>query len=226
MSSKESSNYPKKDIFSGKAILITAGPTIEDIDPVRYITNRSSGKMGVALAEAARDLGANVILIHGPLSVPLPAGLNCIAVRSADDMYQAVMDNINKVQVAIFAAAVADYKPEQKAKNKLKKDYSDLNNIHWVKTVDILGSVSKLSNRPYVVGFAAESENVIQYAKEKLAKKGCDMICANDISVKGLGFESDNNQITIVTNDEELSLSIKSKRELSEEILIYLAKKC
>ncbi len=209
----------------GETVLITAGPTIEDIDPVRYITNRSSGKMGVALAEVARDFGADVILIHGPLAVPLPDGVKCIASRSADDMYQAVMDNIKQVQVAIFAAAVADYKPEQMAKNKLKKDYSDLNNIHWVKTVDILGSVSKLPNRPFVVGFAAESENVVQYAKEKLAKKGCDMICANDISVKGLGFESDNNQITIVTGDDELTLPVSSKRELSEEILIYIAKR-
>ena len=159
-----------------KNILITAGPTIEDIDPVRYITNRSSGKMGIALTKQALKIGANVTLIHGPLQVKIPKHEHLVSIytRSAQEMLDAVLNNINSKDIAIFTAAVCDFRPESIASQKLKKDDSDncpFTNIKWVKNPDILATVGSLKSRPFLVGFAAESENIIEHSKKKLQTK-------------------------------------------------------
>ncbi|MGI6525779.1 MAG: bifunctional phosphopantothenoylcysteine decarboxylase/phosphopantothenate--cysteine ligase CoaBC [Bdellovibrionota bacterium] len=218
----------KKD-FSSKRVLITAGATIEDIDPVRYISNRSSGKMGVAIAKEAALRGAEVTFIHASLHVPVPAlpNLTAIAVRSADDMYQAVMSKIQEQDLAIFVAAVCDFKPKRFSEQKLKKRAGracPLNNIEWVKTPDILAAVGKLEKRPFLVGFAAESEDIIKNAKKKLTSKKCDMICVNDISKSESGFEVDNNQITLITNSKITPLPLMTKDATAEAILSAISK--
>jgi len=218
-----------KSLFLNKNILITAGPTVEDIDPVRFISNRSSGKMGVALALSAEALGANVCLVHGPIQDGIIAptkltNIQCIVVRSTQDMFNAVMSNIQVQDIAIFAAAVCDYTPKEKAKNKIKKtqnDLSPLSDIHWIKTPDILASVAALPTHPFLVGFAAESEDLLENAKKKLLK--CDAICANDISSSAYGFNSDLNKITLMTNNSLHEFPLMKKQEAATAILEQIA---
>ncbi|HAS6362636.1 TPA: bifunctional phosphopantothenoylcysteine decarboxylase/phosphopantothenate--cysteine ligase CoaBC [Vibrio vulnificus] len=204
-----------------KSILITAGPTREAIDPVRYITNHSSGKMGYALAQAAMQLGANVTLISGPVSLPTPVNVNRINVDSAQEMYDAVMAQASDHDIFISCAAVADYRPATIAEQKLKKtDDSNEMTITMVKNPDIVASVSAMTeNRPFTVGFAAETNDVEVYARRKLEKKKLDLLCANDVSVEGQGFNSSDNAITLYWSQGEKALPLNSKAALSMEIL-------
>jgi phosphopantothenoylcysteine decarboxylase/phosphopantothenate--cysteine ligase len=211
-------------LFQDKHILITAGPTREAIDPVRYITNHSSGKMGYAIAAAARKMGANVTLVSGPTNLPIPNGVNGIAVESAADMYQAVMDKVSHCDIFIGCAAVADYRPVQKTQQKIKKTEEELT-LTFTKNPDILADVAKLQQATFTVGFAAETQDVARYAKQKLEKKNLNMIAANDVSQQGLGFNSDKNALTIYWNGGEKSLNVADKGILAEQLLAVVAQR-
>ncbi|MDV5085909.1 bifunctional phosphopantothenoylcysteine decarboxylase/phosphopantothenate--cysteine ligase CoaBC [Vibrio diabolicus] len=208
-------------LLEGKSILITAGPTREAIDPVRYITNHSSGKMGYALASAAAQMGAKVTLVSGPVSLNTPVGVERINVSSAQEMHEAVMTHANKHDAFISCAAVADYRPQTIASQKLKKtEDNDEMVINMVKNPDIVASVAAMTEkRPFTVGFAAETNDVETYARGKLTKKNLDMICANDVSVAGQGFNSNDNAITLYWPEGELALALESKEALSFKIL-------
>ncbi|MCS0436405.1 bifunctional phosphopantothenoylcysteine decarboxylase/phosphopantothenate--cysteine ligase CoaBC [Vibrio diabolicus] len=208
-------------LLEGKSILITAGPTREAIDPVRYITNHSSGKMGYALASAAAQMGAKVTLVSGPVSLNTPVGVERINVSSAQEMHEAVMAHANKHDAFISCAAVADYRPQTIASQKLKKtEGNDEMVINMVKNPDIVASVAAMTEkRPFTVGFAAETNDVETYARGKLTKKNLDMICANDVSVAGQGFNSNDNAITLYWPEGELALALESKEALSFRIL-------
>ncbi|MEH0084612.1 bifunctional phosphopantothenoylcysteine decarboxylase/phosphopantothenate--cysteine ligase CoaBC [Vibrio antiquarius] len=208
-------------LLEGKSILITAGPTREAIDPVRYITNHSSGKMGYALASAAAQMGAKVTLVSGPVSLNTPVGVERINVSSAQEMHEAVMAHANKHDAFISCAAVADYRPQTIASQKLKKtEGNDEMVINMVKNPDIVASVAAMTEkRPFTVGFAAETNDVETYARGKLTKKNLDMICANDVSVAGQGFNSNDNAITLYWPEGELALALESKEALSFKIL-------
>ncbi|AVF76087.1 bifunctional phosphopantothenoylcysteine decarboxylase/phosphopantothenate--cysteine ligase CoaBC [Vibrio alginolyticus] len=208
-------------LLEGKSILITAGPTREAIDPVRYITNHSSGKMGYALASAAAQMGAKVTLVSGPVSLNTPVGVERINVSSAQEMHEAVMTQANQHDAFISCAAVADYRPQTIASQKLKKtEDNDEMVINMVKNPDIVASVAAMTEkRPFTVGFAAETNDVETYARGKLTKKNLDMICANDVSVAGQGFNSNDNAITLYWPEGELTLALESKEALSFKIL-------
>ncbi|AEX20671.1 bifunctional phosphopantothenoylcysteine decarboxylase/phosphopantothenate--cysteine ligase CoaBC [Vibrio sp. EJY3] len=208
-------------VLEGKSVLITAGPTREAIDPVRYISNHSSGKMGFALANAAVQLGARVTLVSGPVSLTTPSGVERINVASAQEMYDAVMSHATSHDAFISCAAVADYRPEDIASQKLKKTAdNDQMVIKMVKNPDIVASVAAMTDkRPFTVGFAAETNDVETYARGKLVKKNLNMICANDVSVEGQGFNSNDNAITLFWPEGELALALESKEALSFKIL-------
>ncbi|MCQ8869314.1 bifunctional phosphopantothenoylcysteine decarboxylase/phosphopantothenate--cysteine ligase CoaBC [Vibrio splendidus] len=207
--------------LAGRSVLITAGPTREAIDPVRYITNHSSGKMGYALAEAAAKQGATVTLISGPVSLATPNKVNRIDVDSAQQMFDAVSANAAQHDIFISCAAVADYRPETIADQKLKKvDGKDDMTIQMVKNPDIVASVASMSEgRPFTVGFAAETQDVEKYARGKLERKNLDMICANDVSVEGQGFNSSSNELHLYWKDGDKSLPLDSKDTLGFQIL-------
>ncbi|MFA0307291.1 bifunctional phosphopantothenoylcysteine decarboxylase/phosphopantothenate--cysteine ligase CoaBC [Vibrio splendidus] len=207
--------------LAGRSVLITAGPTREAIDPVRYITNHSSGKMGYALAEAAAKQGATVTLISGPVSLATPNKVNRIDIDSAQQMFDAVTANAAQHDIFISCAAVADYRPETIADQKLKKvDGKDDMTIQMVKNPDIVASVASMSEgRPFTVGFAAETQDVEKYARGKLEKKNLDMICANDVSVEGQGFNSSSNELHLYWKDGDKSLPLDSKDTLGFQIL-------
>ncbi|AWB45167.1 bifunctional phosphopantothenoylcysteine decarboxylase/phosphopantothenate--cysteine ligase CoaBC [Paenibacillus sp. CAA11] len=205
--------------LAGKKVVITAGGTIERIDPVRYITNDSSGKMGFALAEAARELGAEVRLIAGSTQVAPPPGIQVQRVQSAEDMLQAVMAEFSDSDIVIKAAAVADYRPAVTQERKIKKS-GDTMTLELVKTVDILEQLGKHKQRQFLIGFAAETHDVESYAMDKLKRKNCDLIVANDVTVEGAGFGTDTNVIQVY-DAEGLALSLPkvSKREAALQIL-------
>lgn len=207
--------------LAGRSVLITAGPTREAIDPVRYITNHSSGKMGYALAEAAAKQGATVTLISGPVSLVTPNKVNRIDVDSAQQMFDAVSANAAQHDIFISCAAVADYRPESIADQKLKKvDGKDDMTIQMVKNPDIVASVASMTEgRPFTVGFAAETQDVEKYARGKLERKNLDMICANDVSVEGQGFNSSSNELHLYWKDGDKSLPLDSKDTLGFQIL-------
>jgi phosphopantothenoylcysteine decarboxylase/phosphopantothenate--cysteine ligase len=208
--------------FSGEHVLITAGPTVEDLDPVRFITNRSSGKMGYALAEAARDRGARVTLVSGPARLAPPANIETIAVRSTREMYEAVMEHLPAATVFIGSAAVADFRPAQRAAQKIKKDGSGKMIIELEATEDIIAAVGAdpQRNGRIVVGFAAESQNLIEYARKKMLEKGLDLIVANDILQKDAGFDVDTNAATLLRRDgTRIELPLQNKREMADHIL-------
>ncbi|MEZ8779103.1 bifunctional phosphopantothenoylcysteine decarboxylase/phosphopantothenate--cysteine ligase CoaBC [Vibrio splendidus] len=207
--------------LAGRSVLITAGPTREAIDPVRYITNHSSGKMGYALAEAAAKQGATVTLISGPVSLATPNKVNRIDIDSAQQMFDAVTANAAQHDIFISCAAVADYRPETIADQKLKKvDGKDDMTIQMVKNPDIVASVASMSEgRPFTVGFAAETQDVEKYARGKLERKNLDMICANDVSVEGQGFNSSSNELHLYWKDGDKSLPLDSKDTLGFQIL-------
>ena len=210
-------------ILAGKKILITAGATLEMIDPVRGITNISSGQMGIALARASRMAGAQVTLIYGQLQTPLPIGLyHTEQAISAQEMYDAVHKYIEDQDVFISVAAVADYKVKNSSPHKLKKENSkDTPTLELEANPDILASVATLPKSPFCIGFAAESEKVLEYAREKRLRKGIPMLIANDVS-QAMGKPT--NQITIITDDEELSFPEKEKLQVAEEIVQSLAR--
>jgi phosphopantothenoylcysteine decarboxylase/phosphopantothenate--cysteine ligase len=193
----------KKD-FHGLGVLVTAGPTQESLDPVRFITNPSSGKMGYAVACAARDRGANVTLISGPCHLTVPAGLSFISCRTANEMNQHVENHFLDCNVLIMSAAVGDFAPNHIEKEKIKKKNKAPLTLELLPTEDILQNIIKFKNKQFVVGFAAESENITQSALEKLRNKDLDLIVANDISSPGIGFQSDSNQVTLIKRNEEI----------------------
>jgi len=185
--------------LAGRHVVITAGPTREAIDPVRYISNHSSGKQGYALALAGIEAGARVTLISGPTNINAPDRATVIAVQSADEMLKAVMSSINDADIFIGVAAVADYKPVSVERQKIKKSNRGSMTLALAKNQDILKTVANLKNRPFTVGFAAETENVIEYARTKLTAKNLDMIVANNVADTSIGFNSDHNETTIIT---------------------------
>lgn len=211
--------------FSGVNILVTAAGTREPIDPVRYIGNRSSGKMGYAIAEAARDLGANVTLISGPSALPPLAGVNFFKVESARDMRRLVLENFPESQIVIKAAAVADYRVKNVADHKIKKNDEELTLV-LEKNPDILKELGQKKQKGQVlVGFAAETQNLIQYAQSKLEKKNLDMIVANDVSKPQAGFNVDTNLIKLLKRDGSIEeLPLMSKKDLAYIILNHVMK--
>jgi phosphopantothenoylcysteine decarboxylase/phosphopantothenate--cysteine ligase len=202
--------------LTGRHLVVTAGGTQEPIDPVRFIGNRSSGKMGLALAEAARDRGAEVTLITAPTHLPKPAGIKVIPVRTAAEMKRAVAKAVKQASALIMAAAVADYQPRRPAKSKIKKESPGLN-LELTRTPDILGAVTGSFLK---VGFAAESEDLVANARKKLAQKGLDFIVDNDITNPESSFNADTNKVTIIDKEGKAeSLPLMSKREVAERIL-------
>lgn len=205
--------------FVGETILVTAGPTCEDIDPVRYITNRSSGKMGYAVAEAAARRGARVVLISGPTSLDAPAGVERVNVRTALEMQQAVRQHFEKASVGIFAAAVSDYRPAEPTSQKIKRS-KDALEIRLEPNPDILASVAAEKGARLVVGFAAETERVAESARKKLSAKNADLIVANDVTAEGAGFDLDTNVVTLFARDgRDLPLPKMTKSEVASRIL-------
>lgn len=202
-------------------ILITAGPTREPIDPVRYLTNHSSGKMGYAIAEAAAEKKHRVILISGPTHIDIPDHVDFIQVETAIEMYEAVQDYISKADIAIFTAAVADFRPKQKLEQKLKKStVAGELSLELVRNPDILGSArSAMNYEGVLIGFAAESEELIENATRKLNQKQCDLVIANDISRKDIGFNSDENEIIFVYPNKIEMPTKASKHHLAHIII-------
>ncbi|MFC3123076.1 bifunctional phosphopantothenoylcysteine decarboxylase/phosphopantothenate--cysteine ligase CoaBC [Agaribacter flavus] len=205
--------------FSGMNIMITAGPTREAIDPVRYISNHSSGKMGYAIAYAASQLGAKVTLVSGPVNIPPPEQVEVESVVSAQEMYDAVMGDIASQDIFIACAAVADYRVDNASDQKMKKNKDQGLTLSFTQNPDILKSVAALENAPFTVGFAAETQDVVQYAKSKLERKKLNMIAANDVSKPGLGFNSDKNALIVITPNTKFDLVQASKDSLALSLL-------
>ena len=212
-----------KGPLSGKTITITAGPTREQIDPVRYISNNSSGKMGYALAEAAKLQGANVNLVSGPVSLTANKGINQFKINSAAEMLNKVFECMESSDIFISCAAVADFKPANYSDTKIKKEDSESLEINLEKNHDILSEVSKHHNSAYIVGFAAETSNVNDNASKKLNSKNLNMIISNDVSDKTIGFDSDDNEVHVITKNETIFLKKDKKIKIAREILNIIA---
>lgn len=208
----------KKDL-SGKKILVTAGATQEAIDPVRYITNHSTGKMGYAIAQESVRRGAEVILISGKTNLTSPIGVKFIPVVSAKDMYNAVMENFPQCDIAIKAAAVADYTPEFVSSQKIKKHDGNMS-IPMKRTDDIIAEIGRIKKpEQFICGFSMETENMLENSRKKLISKNLDMICANSLNQKGAGFGTDTNIVTIITKSDEIQLELMDKSETAGKIL-------
>ncbi len=206
--------------LKGENLLLTVGGTREAIDPVRFISNHSSGKMGFAMAEAARERGADVTIVAGKTSVKPPENVKVLKGISAEEMFQVVMKELRNSTIFVGAAAVADYRPKEIVTSKIKKQNKDSLTLELEKTTDILSNVSKNRHEDLlVIGFAAETDNVIDHARSKLKKKNLDMVIANDITKIGAGFNTDTNIATIITKGNELDMPLMSKRELADKIL-------
>jgi phosphopantothenoylcysteine decarboxylase/phosphopantothenate--cysteine ligase len=210
-------------LLDGKRVLITAGPTREAIDPVRFISNHSSGKMGFALAEAAAAAGARVTLVAGPVHLATPERVSRVDVESAQQMYDAVMQRADACDVFIASAAVADYRPRAIADQKIKKQHSDAMTIELVRNPDIVASVAARDPHPFTVGFAAETRDVQNYARDKLERKKLDMIVANDVAAAGIGFNSDNNAVTVLWPGGEAQFGERAKSVLARELIALIA---
>jgi phosphopantothenoylcysteine decarboxylase/phosphopantothenate--cysteine ligase len=208
--------------LAGKNVIITLGATIEAIDPVRFISNHSSGKMGMALASACIEAGATVKLIIGAIAVSVESRAQAIFVSSAEEMYQAVMDNIADQDIFISCAAVADYRPVNIAKNKIKKDSNTLS-LELVRNPDILANVCLMKDKPICIGFAAETENFIENAKNKLKNKGCDAIILNDVSNSKIGLKSDQNEVFFITKDNCEKINITSKIIIAKKLVVKIS---
>jgi phosphopantothenoylcysteine decarboxylase/phosphopantothenate--cysteine ligase len=205
--------------FEGETVLVTAGPTCEDLDPVRYFTNRSSGKMGYAIAEAAFRRGARVILVSGPTSLEKPSGAERVLVRSADEMRRAVFEHLSETTILIAAAAVADYRPVAPRTTKMKRDKNRLT-LELEATPDILADVSREKGQRILVGFAAETDHLAENARAKLEVKGVDLIVANDVTQQGAGFDLDTNVVSLFArNAQEIALPPMSKFEVAGRVL-------
>ncbi len=217
----------RSDALTGTHVVVTAGPTYEDIDPVRYLGNRSSGKMGFALAGAARALGADVTLIAGPVRLSTPPAVRRIDVRSAEQMRAAVMAAVDTDQPTIFisAAAVADFRPRVVAEQKIKKHQLDTMTIELEPNRDILTEVAGLDHGPFCVGFAAETDAVTEHARDKLQRKRLDMICANQVGGPDSGFDTDNNAVTAIWNGGQQVFDNTTKRRLAQQLLELIAQR-
>ena len=214
----------KKDM-AGLNVLVTAGPTREALDPVRYLTNHSSGKMGYAIAKAASNRGANVTLVSGPTNLTKPSYIDVVDIESAKDMYEAVSSRADKMDIIIKAAAVADYRPATVADNKIKKNDDDLS-IPLERTTDILKTLGA-NKKPgqFLCGFSMETENMIENSKAKLTKKNLDMIAANNVKVDGAGFGVDTNVLTLITSDSCTELPLMSKAQAADALLDEILKR-
>ncbi|WP_354622798.1 bifunctional phosphopantothenoylcysteine decarboxylase/phosphopantothenate--cysteine ligase CoaBC [Psychromonas sp. MME2] len=211
---------PQKAIFKNVNITITAGPTQEALDPVRYISNHSSGKMGFALAEVAQKMGANVTLITGPVALTCAANINRIDIKSALDMHAASLQTLDHCDIFIACAAVADYRPEVIAQEKMKKQSGVENlTLHLVKNPDIIADVANHLDRPFCVGFAAETENVEAYALDKLQRKNLDLIAANDVAKADQGFNSEKNALTVFAAKQRFDITLADKKKVAQQLL-------
>ena len=217
-----SSSY-KTGPLSGKTITITAGPTREQIDPVRFISNNSSGKMGYSLADAAIEAGASVNLVSGPVSLEADKSINLYKINSASEMMNVVMECMDSSDIFIGCAAVSDYKPADYSENKIKKDEMPHLEIELKKNEDILKNVATNFSSSYVVGFAAETSDINNNAMQKLKSKNLDMIISNDVSDKSIGFNVDDNEVTVITCDEKIFLKKDKKIRIAREILKIIA---
>lgn len=216
--------YDLKDL-KDKKVLISAGPTISKVDPVRFLTNHSTGKMGYAIAEEARDRGAEVTLVSGPSSLQSPIGINTIRVNSTEEMYNAITEHFEDSDIVIKSAAVADYKAKHYSNKKIKKGNEDLV-LEFTKDTDILKYLGSIKKNQILVGFAAESNDVIENANNKLVNKNLDYIVANDITGEGIGFGSEHNKVTIISRErEEVSLDTMSKKAVARELFNLILKK-
>jgi phosphopantothenoylcysteine decarboxylase/phosphopantothenate--cysteine ligase len=211
-------------VLAGKRVLVSAGPTYEDIDPVRFIGNRSSGRMGFAIADAAAAEGAEVTLVAGPVSLETPRGVERVDVRSAREMRDAVLARAGASDVFISAAAVGDFRPEAAAPQKIKKHGNDPLDLRLVQNPDILAEVAALSERPFVVGFAAETGNLEQHAREKLERKRVDLIAANEVGADR-GFESSDNALLVIWNGGSESLDRADKRDIAARLVARIAER-
>lgn len=205
-------------LLTGKKVIVTAGPTLEKMDPVRFISNHSSGKMGYAIARAARNLGADVTLISGPVNINAPYNVNTIFIESAEQMFEEMKKHYEDADYIIKAAAVADYKPKHIASQKMKKKDSDLH-LELERNEDILAYLGKHKTKQKICGFAMETENVMQNARQKLANKNCDMLVVNNLFQEGAGFKKDTNVVTILTPSYTKEYPILKKEELAYIIL-------
>lgn len=214
---------PTSGSLAGRHVVITAGPTREPLDPVRFISNRSSGKMGYAIAEAARDAGARVTLVSGPVNLPTPPGVDRIDVESAEQMYVAVHAAVRDADIYIGSAAVADYSPPCCAERKIKKS-AETFELQLTKTKDILASVAALERRPFTVGFAAETNDVEKHARDKLVRKKLDMIAANEVGA-AKAFDRDDNALLVLWNGGGREFALKSKCDLAREFVALVAER-
>ena len=210
-------------VLNGKRLVITAGPTREAIDPVRYISNHSSGKMGYALAEAAAEAGAHTTLISGPVDIAAPDRVTIVNVTSAEQMHSAAMEHAADTDIFIGAAAVADYRPVSVSEQKIKKSGMDSMTIELVRNPDIIASVASMAEKPYTVGFAAETEHVLDYASKKLREKNLDLIIANDVSNPAIGFNSDENAVTVIHSEGNETFAQRNKAQLARDLISYIA---
>jgi phosphopantothenoylcysteine decarboxylase/phosphopantothenate--cysteine ligase len=209
--------------LAGLRTIITAGPTREPIDPVRYITNRSSGKMGFALAAAAQQAGADVVLVSGPVSLTTPAGVTRVNVESAQQMYDAVHEQIASTDLFIACAAVSDYRPQELSERKIKRSEREIN-LALTRSLDTLASVAELDNGPFTVGFAAETEDVARHAAEKLERKGLDMIAANRVG-PDCGFDQETNSLTVLWDGDQVQLEQTTKPILARRLIELIAER-
>ena len=219
----QTANLFQNTQLSGKRVMITLGATIEPIDPVRYISNHSSGKMGMALASACIEAGAEVTLIMGAISVEVESRAKSITIESADEMLKSVMDNVDEQDIFIACAAVADYKPAIIAKNKIKKEHETIS-IALIRNPDILAAVCRIKNKPICIGFAAETENLLANAKNKLNNKGCDAIILNDVSNSHIGLKSDQNEVFFITDNQCEKIEINSKIIIAQKLVKKISK--
>jgi phosphopantothenoylcysteine decarboxylase/phosphopantothenate--cysteine ligase len=209
--------------FAGLKVVVTAGPTREAIDPVRYITNRSSGKMGYAVATAASEAGADVVLVSGPVALPAPYGVRRIDVETAEQMYRAVHDEIAGADIFIACAAVSDYRPRVESQQKIKRTANEMS-LDLVRCPDTLASIAALPKPPFTVGFAAETENIARHAREKLIKKGVDMIAANRVGA-GVGFDKETNALDVFWRGGEVAFDENTKAVLARQLIALIAER-
>lgn len=209
--------------LSGKRLLLTAGPTFEDLDPVRYLGNRSSGRMGYAIAAQAQRLGMDVVLVSGPVSLPAPTGVTRISVRSAEQMHAAVMEQVPGTDVFVATAAVADFRPRERSDSKIKKRGDGGLTLELVQNPDILAGVAARQDRPFVVGFAAETDDVERYARDKLERKRLDMIAANRVGEEGCGFDADCNALDVLWPGGQAHVARAGKAQVARELLGLIA---
>ncbi|MRG85453.1 bifunctional phosphopantothenoylcysteine decarboxylase/phosphopantothenate--cysteine ligase CoaBC [Salinibacillus xinjiangensis] len=215
-------NKQASSFYQNKHVLVTAGPTQEIVDPVRFFTNHSSGKMGYALAQMAESLGAKVTLVSGPTDLSQPPGVNVLPVQSAEDMYNTVLEHFDEADIVIKAAAVADYRPKQQYNHKMKKKEGSLV-IEMERTRDILQALGEKKKEQYLVGFAAETNQAIEYGKDKLTRKNLDAIVINDVSQEGTGFSGDTNEVTFLSKRGiEKSLPLSSKTQIAQQVLTLI----